>query len=73
MSAELVDLTKLSPADKLRLLGELWDDLCQCPDELPVTDWQRAELDRRKSATLQNPDAGEPWELVRDRLRRGQS
>ena len=41
------DLQQLSPADKLSLVTELWDDLASQPNGIPITPEQIAELDRR--------------------------
>lgn len=38
----------LSPPEKLQLVEDLWDDLAAVPSEVPVHDWQKKELDRRK-------------------------
>jgi putative addiction module component (TIGR02574 family) len=73
VSTDLIDLTRLSSSDRFRLLGEIWDGFCQSPEELPMTDWQKTELDRRKAEAIRNPESGERWEVVRERLRRGQT
>lgn len=40
------------------------------PNALPVTEAQRAELDRRLAAHLENPSAARDWPEVRDELKR---
>ena len=40
------------------------------PDELPIPDWHREELDRRLAEDDAEPEAGAPWEEVRARLER---
>lgn len=62
----------MTPQEKLQLIEELWDDLCQSPDHLPIPDWHKEELDRRHAAAEMNPEAREAWDTVRERLRRGQ-
>ena len=61
------DFTKLSIAERIQLAEDLWDSIPESAD-VPLTDAQRAELDRRLEDFEQYPDAGEPWELVRARL-----
>jgi len=39
----------LSPAEKLELVEDLWDDLAGTPEAVPVHDWQKHELARRKA------------------------
>ena len=50
----------LSPAEKLQLVEDLWDDLAVAPDKVPVHDWQKAELVRRKEAAAMEVRRGEP-------------
>ena len=59
----------LSPAEKLQLVEDLWDDLAATPEQVPVHDWQKAELARRKANMLKNPGSGATWEAVKRRIR----
>lgn len=59
----------LSPAEKLQLVEDLWDDLSAQPDQVPIHDWQRQELDRRKSNLKSNPSSAVTWEEIQDRIR----
>ena len=45
----------LSPAEKLQLVEDLWDDLAATPEVVPVYDWQKQELARRKANLLKHP------------------
>jgi putative addiction module component (TIGR02574 family) len=59
----------LSPAEKLQLVEDLWDDLAATPEEVPVHAWQIQELERRKANLRNNPASGLPWEEVKRRIR----
>jgi putative addiction module component (TIGR02574 family) len=59
----------LSPSEKLQLVEDLWDDLAAAPEDVPVRDWQKQELARRKASLLKNPAEGLPWEEVKRRVR----
>ncbi len=59
----------LSPTEKLQLVEDLWDDLAATPEALPVHDWQKQELARRKANLLTNPASGLSWEEVKRRIR----
>ena len=59
----------LSPSEKLQLVEELWDDLAATPDAVPVHDWQKDELARRKANLIKNPAAGLSWDDVKRRVR----
>jgi putative addiction module component (TIGR02574 family) len=59
----------LSPSEKLQLVEDLWDDLATNPDDVPIHDWQKEELAKRKERLQSNPDPGSSWEEVRARIR----
>lgn len=59
----------LSPAEKLQLVQDLWDDLASSPEDVPVHDWQIQELERRKANLQKNPASGLTWEEVKRRIR----
>jgi putative addiction module component (TIGR02574 family) len=59
----------LSPAEKLLLVEDLWDDLAATPDAIPIHDWQKAEVARRKANLINNPASGMDWEEAKRRIR----
>ena len=59
----------LSPAEKLQLVEDLWDDIAGTPDAVPIHDWQKEELARRKANLMNNPGSGLSWEEVQCRIR----
>jgi putative addiction module component (TIGR02574 family) len=59
----------LSPSEKLQLVEDLWDDLASTPESVPVHDWQKDELERRKANLQANPASGLSWEEVKRRVR----
>ena len=65
-SASIFDL---SPSAKLQLVEDLWDDLAASSEAVPVHDWQKQELARRKANLLKNPALGLSWEEVKRRVR----
>jgi putative addiction module component (TIGR02574 family) len=64
----LAEITSLSPADRLELVGAVWDTLS--PDDLPVTEAERALLDARLADMESSPDDQSPWPEVKARLGR---
>ncbi len=56
----------LSMEEKVELLDALWESIEA--DGLPLTDAQRAELDRRLTLYERNAPAAIPWEQVREGL-----
>ena len=65
------ELQKLSTADKFALAVELWDELSSTPDEMPVTEEQLNELDRRFEEYRQDPDKVVTWEEAKARILSG--
>jgi len=63
------DLLELSTSERIQLVEDLWDSILAVPESVQLTEAQKQELDRRLDAYHQNPDAGSPWELVRERIR----
>jgi putative addiction module component (TIGR02574 family) len=63
------DLLELSVSERIQLVEDLWDSIVAVPESVQLTEAQKQELDRRLDAYHQNPDAGSPWELVRERIR----
>ena len=59
----------LSPSEKLQLVEDLWDDLAASPSSVPLHDWQKEELARRKANLISSPASGVSWEEVKRRIR----
>ena len=70
MNAQFAPLFELSPTEKLQLVQDLWDSLADHPENVPVPDWLKTELDRRKAAYLQNPESAMTWEEAKESIRR---
>lgn len=69
MNPRTPSIFDLSPSEKLQLVQDLWDDLAATPEAVPVHDWQKRELERRKADLLKNPASGLAWEHVKRRVR----
>ena len=69
MKVSVPSVFDLSPAEKLQLVEDLWDDLAATPDEVPIHDWQIKELARRKANLQRNPNSVTDWESVKRRVR----
>ena len=69
MDLNAVSIFDLSPSEKLQLVEDLWDDLAATPSEVPVHEWQKEELARRKSNLLNKPALGLSWDEVKRRIR----
>lgn len=57
-------LRELPIEQRMQLVEDLWDSIAADQSALPLTDWQRAELDRRLDAYEADGDMGRPAALV---------
>ena len=57
-------LDGLSIEDRLALAELLWDDVAAEVERQPLTEAQRAELERRVADADAHPGEGIPWEVV---------
>jgi putative addiction module component (TIGR02574 family) len=62
MGKPALDLSKLTPDEKLDLIDDLWRSLST--DDLPLSAELRGELDRRLERFESEGSAGIPWEDV---------
>ena len=71
MKQELVaEILALPVEQRVRLVEAIWDSISAVPEALPLTDWQKEELDRRLAELEADPDAGSSLEEVFARIRR---
>jgi putative addiction module component (TIGR02574 family) len=66
--AILSEVNALSVSERILLVEDLWDGIAKHPEQLPITDAQKAELDRRIANMEASPDAGSSWAEVRARI-----
>ncbi|MEK7726781.1 MAG: addiction module protein, partial [candidate division KSB1 bacterium] len=59
----------LNPAEKLQLIEDLWDDLAAPPKTVPVHEWQKQELDRRKANLMSSPASALSWKEAKRMVR----
>jgi putative addiction module component (TIGR02574 family) len=70
MNLEIPSIFDLSPAEKLQLVEDLWDDIAASPDSIPIHEWQKQELERRKANLMAHPASGLTWEEVKKNVRK---
>jgi putative addiction module component (TIGR02574 family) len=57
-----LDISRLSPKERLDLIGELWDSLTA--EEVQLTPAQARELDRRIATFAHDAKTAIPWETI---------
>ena len=59
----------LSVDEQIAYVESLWARIAATPEHVPVPEWPREGLDERLTDDEADPNAGETWDVVRDRLR----
>lgn len=65
------DYLKLTVAQRIKLIGDIWDSVIADGGRPPLSDELKAELELRIAEDQANPDAAIPWEEVKRAARRG--
>ena len=60
-------LDRLSPEDRLAVAEAIWESVAREAETAPLSETQRAELERRLADSIARPDAVTPWELIKAR------
>lgn len=69
-SVTLDEVLRLPLPERIEFVQAVWDSVVAEASSVPVTDAQRAELDRRLAALEATPGAERPWSDVLSGLER---
>ena len=69
VSVKALGIDRLNVDERLALVEEIWATICADPGAFPLTDAQRAELDRRVADDDGFPDDVVPWDEVKASVR----
>ncbi|EDN70789.1 conserved hypothetical protein [Beggiatoa sp. PS] len=61
------ELNKMSIAERILVVEEIWDNIAQESESIVLTDSQKEELDRRVSYRS-NPNTGSSWDEVKQKI-----
>jgi putative addiction module component (TIGR02574 family) len=64
-----LEIKKLSVAERILIVEEIWDSIAAEQESLTVTEAQRDELDRRMASCHASPHEGSSWEEIKQRLK----
>jgi putative addiction module component (TIGR02574 family) len=69
-SSEIIrEINDLGLSEKLILVEDIWDSIARSNAELPMAEWQKAELDKRYSDYKNGRLKLHDWEGVHEELR----
>lgn len=60
-------LDRLSADDRLAVAEAIWESVAREIEQMPVTEVQRQELERRLADSIARPEAVTPWEVIKAR------
>lgn len=69
VSVKTLGIDRLDVDDRLALVEEIWATICADAKSFPLSDEQRAELDRRVSDDDAFPEDVVPWDEVKATVR----
>jgi len=55
--------------ERILLVEDIWDSIANVPEAVPISDSQRQELDRRLKAYHSDHKTGDPWDVVKKRIK----
>jgi putative addiction module component (TIGR02574 family) len=67
----VTEILELPVDERIRLVELIWESIAAVPEAVPVSDELKVELERRLAEFEANPEAGSPWEEVRERIIQG--
>lgn len=70
MSINVEQLLQLPLAERLELVEQLWGSIVLSEEPIPVWQWQKDELAKRKANHIAHPEAASSWDEALERLRR---
>ncbi len=69
VSVKTLGIDRLGIDERLALVDEIWASICADEGKFPLTEAQRAELDRRVADDNAFPDDVVPWAEVKASIR----
>ncbi len=69
VSVKTLGIDRLNVEERLALVEEIWASICADAKVFPLTEAQRAELDRRVADDDAFPDDVVPWDEVKASVR----
>lgn len=69
-AATILPLSEMTQIGKLRIMEELWDDLCRSPEGMPSPAWHGEVLAARVDRVAKGEGEFRDWAVVKERLLR---
>lgn len=66
--ADVLQIDRMTLAEKLQAMETLWADLCRHEEDVPVTQWQKDLLDERERLAGPGKAGCVPWDAAKKRI-----
>ena len=64
MNTVLESIESLSTAEKILIVEDLWDNVAKTSRDVPVPEWQKKELGRRKTQAMARAESLYTWPQI---------
>jgi putative addiction module component (TIGR02574 family) len=68
MNTIITEILQLSVAERVQIVEDIWDSIGNTPEELPLSEAEKLELNKRLESYRQNPNEGIEWETLKKNL-----
>ena len=65
----IAEIEKLELSEKLLLVEDIWDSIAKANSKLPMPEWQKIELDKRRVELQNDTTSLRDWKSVHASLR----
>lgn len=65
---QVSEILQLSVAERVQIVEDIWDSISRNPEELPLSETEKLELDNRLESYKENPVEGIEWETLKKNL-----
>ena len=66
----VLQLDKMTTADKIRAMESLWDDLCKHADAVVSPSWHKDILSQREKSAAKGKEKFNDWDREKKRIRK---
>ena len=64
-----ISINQMTTAEKIRMMEDLWDDLCHHASEISSPSWHKDVLLQREDSLSKGNETFTDWEKVKERIR----
>ena len=68
MNTQVAEIFELSVAERIQIVEDIWDSIVNTPEEISLSEAEKAELNKRLESYQQNPNEGIEWETLKKNL-----